>query len=139
MPYIYNMKKLNLYLTILTCCTLLACGTPESLKGFDSETWKADRNACNGQRTNLTSEFEKIRKELYGKKEYLVRNLLGKPDKEDLLARSQRIYYYYLVPGEQCKDSSVLTDALRAEIRINSLGKVSEITYNHPDQIKKPE
>lgn len=126
-------------LTIVACCACLACGTPESLQGFDSNTWKADRNACNGKRQTLTGEFEKIRKELYGKKEYIVRNLLGKPDKEDLLERSQRIYYYYLETGEQCRDASELSDALRAEVRINSLGKVSEITYNHPDKLKKPE
>ncbi|MBB6610102.1 hypothetical protein H7F15_03545 [Pontibacter sp. Tf4] len=133
------MKKLNTLLVIVTCLLTVACSTPESLKGFDSDSWKADKNACKGERGNLTPEFEKIRKELYGKKEYVVRNVLGKPDKEDLLKRSQRIYYYYLEPGSQCTDATTLSDAFRAEVRINSLGKVSEITYNYPDKVKKPE
>ena len=118
---------------------MFSCGVPESLEGFDSKTWKADKNACKGDRAKLVAEFEKIRKELYGKKEYVVRNLLGKPDKEDLLERSQRIYYYYLENGTQCQDASILSHVTRAEVRINSLGKVSEVTYNNPDKITKPE
>lgn len=139
MPYLYCMRKLNLLLFLLCCCLLGACGTPESLRGFDSKAWKDDKNACNGERTRLAPEFEKIRKELYGKKEYVVRNVLGKPDKEELLERSQRIYYYYLEAGEQCGSSEALSDANRAEVRINSLGKVSEINYNNPDKVAKPE
>ncbi|MBC5773265.1 hypothetical protein H8S95_04245 [Pontibacter sp. KCTC 32443] len=133
------MKKITPLLYLLLCFMVWSCYTPESLRGFDSETWKADKNACKGDRAKLSSEFEKIRKELYGKKEYIVRNVLGKPDKEDLLERSQRIYYYYLEAGPQCQDNKILTDVNRAEVRINSLGKVSEITYNNPDKIIKPE
>lgn len=133
------MKNLIPVLQLFICLTIFACGVPESLRGFNSESWKADKNACKGDRTKLIPEFEKIRKELSGKKEYVVRNLLGKPDKEDLLERSQRIYYYYLESGEQCQDASKLYDVTRAEVRINSLGKVSEVTYNNPDKIIKPE
>lgn len=133
------MKKLNTFLFIVACYITTACSTPESLQGFDSDTWRSDKNGCLGKRTTLIPEFEKIRKEIYGKKEYLVRNLLGKPDKEELMERSQRIYYYYLESGAQCEQTIDLSDALRAEVRINSLGKVSEITYNHPDKIEKPE
>ena len=133
------MEKTKLLIFGLLFLMFQSCQTPESLRGFDSDTWKADRYACNGEREKLIPAFEKIRKELYGKKEYIVRNVLGKPDKENLLERSQRIYYYYLEPGSQCQDPQTLSDVIRAEVRINSLGKVSEITYNHPDKIKKPE
>jgi hypothetical protein len=133
------MGKTKFLIWGLFLIMLQSCYTPESLRSFDSETWKADRYACDGKREKLIPEFEKIRKELYGKKEYIIRNLLGKPDKENLLERSQRIYYYYLEPGTQCQDPQTLSDVTRAEVRINSLGKVSEITYNHPDKINKPE
>ncbi|MEJ8755426.1 hypothetical protein WG947_00340 [Pontibacter sp. H259] len=133
------MKLHHATLYLLLSLAILSCGVPESLSGFDSETWKADKNACKGERAKLAPEFEKIRKELQGKKEYVVRNLLGKPDKEELMERSQRIYYYYLETGEQCVGSTELSEANRAEVRINSLGKVSEVTYNNPDKITKPE
>ena len=114
------------------CLLFASCGVPDSLKGFDSETWKNDRYACDGKRQAMTGELEKIRRELYGKKEYVVRNLLGKPDSESLLERNQRIYYYYLEPGTQCTDKNRLSEANWVEVRINPTGKVSEVSYKNP-------
>lgn len=133
------MKKLNSLLYLTICVLVFACGSPESMKDFDSAAWKADKNACKGDRAKLAPEFEKIRNEMVEKKEYVVRNVLGKPDKENLLERSQRIYYYYIEAGDQCQDASKLSDANRLEVRINSLGKVSEVNYSHPEKLKKPE
>ncbi|GAB3533238.1 hypothetical protein GCM10027443_18410 [Pontibacter brevis] len=118
---------------------LNACSTPEELRSFDSETWKEDRYACEGKRVELADDFEEIRKALYGRKEYVLRNLLGKPDHEELLERNQRNYFYYLEPGTQCTDRTMLSEANRVEVRINSLGKVSEITYTRPVNAAKPE
>ena len=126
------MIKRLVPLCLLFCLQLAACGVPDSLKGFDSETWKNDRYACNGKRQGMTGEFEKIRRELYGKKEYVVRNLLGKPDSESLLERNQRIYYYYLEPGTQCEQRRGMSEANWVEVRINPTGKVSEVTYKNP-------
>lgn len=126
------MIKRFIPIHLLLSLLLFACGVPDSLKGFDSETWKNDRYACNGKRQAMTGEFEKIRRELYGKKEYVVRNLLGKPDSETLLERNQRIYYYYLEAGTQCQERSKLSEANWVEVRINPTGKVSEVTYKNP-------
>lgn len=133
------MLKRLLFIPVFTLALLSSCGTPDSLKDFDSATWKSDTYACAGQRTTLVAEFEKIRKELYGKKEYVLRNLLGRPDSEELLERNQRIYYYYIEPGTQCKDRTNMSEANRVEVRINALGKVSEVTYNQPLNAAKPE
>lgn len=130
--------------TQFLCLMLLgACTTPDAFKDFDSDTWKADRFGCDNQRAALIDEFEQIRKEMYGKKEYIVRNVLGRPDSEELMERSQRIYFYYIEPGEQCQDTerrTQLSEANRVQVRINSLGKVSEITYYRPvAETTKPE
>lgn len=131
-------KRLLILPGLVVMGLLNSCGTPESLQSFDSDTWKEDRYACEGKRGELADDFEEIRKELYGKKEYVLRNLLGKPDSEELLERSQRIYFYYLEPGTQCADRSALSEANRVEVRINSLGKVSEVTYKEPISAAKP-
>lgn len=133
------LKRLFIVSGFVMIGFLHSCGTPESLQNFDSETWKEDRYACEGKRGELADDFEEIRKELYGKKEYVLRNVLGKPDSEELLERSQRIYYYYLEPGAQCEDRSALSEANRVEVRINSLGKVSEVTYKEPFTAVNPE
>lgn len=126
------MRK-QLVATSIACLMLFAsCGTPESLRDFDSDTWKNDRYGCDNRRGEMVNDFEKIRKELYGKKEYVVRNVLGKPDSEELMERNQRIYHYYFEPGPQCESRNQLTEANRVQVRINSLGKVSEVTYYRP-------
>ncbi|RIJ41815.1 hypothetical protein [Pontibacter oryzae] len=126
-------------IAIIGVLCLSACSTPESLKSFDSKTWKDDRYACSGKRGDLVDDLEAIKKELYGKKEYVLRNVLGKPDSEELMERNQRIYYYYLEPGTQCENRNMLSDANRVQVRINSLGKVSEVSYYRPIKTTKPE
>ncbi|TPE42532.1 hypothetical protein [Pontibacter mangrovi] len=132
------MLKLNILAPVAGLLLLGAC-TPDSLKDFDSDTWKDDRFGCDSKRAELVSDFEKIRKEMYGKKEYVVRNVLGKPDSEELMERSQRIYFYYIEPGTQCQNRKQLSEANRVQVRINSLGKVSEITYYKPVETANPE
>ena len=133
------MLKRYLYIPLLAAGLFSACSTPESLKNFDSETWKKDSYGCGSKRSEMVDDFEKIRKELYGKKEYVLRNVLGKPDSEELLERNRRIYYYYIEPGTQCTDRSVLSEANRVEVRIGATGKISEVAYHHPYNAAKPE
>lgn len=133
------MRKRFLYIPLLAVGLLSSCGVPESLQNFDSENWKADSFACAGKRGELVDDFEKIRKELYGKKEYVLRNVLGKPDSEELLERNRRIYYYYIEPGTQCSDRYKLSEANRVEVRIGATGKVTEVAYLHPYNAVKPE
>lgn len=131
------IRKITPY--IVGCLLLAGCSTPENLQGFDSEAWKNDRKGCSGERTKLINDLDSLRKEFYGKKEFIVRRLLGKPDKEELLERSQRIYSYYIEPGVHCTDSKGNSEANMVEVRINSLAKVSEITYKEPLKRRKPE
>ncbi|MCX2741491.1 hypothetical protein [Pontibacter anaerobius] len=135
------MAKRSIIAQSIGLLLLAACTTPDSLKDFDSTTWKNDRFGCDNQRAELVDDFELIRKEMYGKKEYVVRNVLGKPDSEELMERSQRIYFYYIEPGAQCQDRRTrMSEANRVQVRINSLGKVSEITYYKPvTETAKPE
>ncbi|GHA60156.1 hypothetical protein [Pontibacter akesuensis] len=127
-----HMIKNFRVIPVLGLFLLGSCGVPESLEGFDSETWKSDRYSCENKRAALLDDFEKIKKELYGKKEYVLRNLLGKPDSEELLAGNQRIYYYYIEQGAQCVDNKQLSDANRIEIRLTAVGKISEVGYYRP-------
>lgn len=124
---------------MLATLLLAGCSTPDSLKDFDSEAWINDRMGCNGDRIRLVYELDSLRTEFYGKKEYLVRGLLGKPDQEELLERSERIYYYYIEPGSQCSGARGMSEANRVEVRFNSLAKVKEINYKEPIESRKPE
>lgn len=126
------MTRRSILIPALSLLLLSACGVPESMQDFDSETWKNDRYGCQEQRGALVDDFEQIRKDLIGKKEYVLRSLLGKPDSEELLAGNQRIYFYYIEKGAQCGNNRELSEANRVQVRINAVGKISEVGYYRP-------
>lgn len=120
--------------SIIICSVFFsaACSESAQLDGFDSKSWKNDAKACKGTRQKMQTDFEAIRKELYGRQEKEIRAILGKPDGEELMARGQRLFYYYLESGTQCDQKDLISLANKAEIRFNALTKVSEITYTYP-------
>lgn len=126
------MKKLLSPVLLLVLPLLLGCSEPARIPGFDSDAWQQDKKGCNGTRNQLATDFEKIRRELYGKSEGDIKAILGRPDGEQLMSRGQRVFLYYLEPGSQCKQANKLSHANRAEVRFNALNHVSEITYLRP-------
>ncbi|WP_242928267.1 hypothetical protein [Pontibacter vulgaris] len=122
------MKTLPFLLFIL----LISCSEPARIEGFDSKEWKSDRAGCNGTRQEMQQKFESIRTGLYGRPEKEIIDILGRADGEALMARGQRVFYYYLEPGTQCQKKNFLSEANRAEVRFNALNRVSEITYIRP-------
>ncbi|TXK46398.1 hypothetical protein FVR03_10970 [Pontibacter qinzhouensis] len=126
------MLRKTLWVPFLLSLLLVACSEPAQIEGFDSTGWKADRLGCAGTREKMQQEFEQVRQELYTKGEAEIISILGRPDGEQLMARGQRIFYYYLEPGSQCKQKNNLSEANRAEVRLNALNKVSEVTYLRP-------
>lgn len=126
LPY---MRKL-LFIPLL--CLLLGCAKQARIDGFDSEKWQQDKKGCRDQRRAMLHEFDTIRLDLYGRDENDIKDILGKPDAEQLMRRGQRVFIYYLEPGAQCTERNKLSEANRAEVRFNALHKVSEITYLRP-------
>ncbi len=111
---------------------LASCSEPARMEGFDSDSWKSDKAGCASVRQGMQVDFEQVRRKLYGKEEPEIIDILGKPDGEQLMARGQRIFYYYLESGSQCEQKNNLSEANRAEVRFNALNRVSEITYLRP-------
>lgn len=123
------MRRL-LFIPLL--CVVLSCSQKASIAGFDSDNWKKDKKGCQAQRSTLLHDFDTIRLALYGKPENDIKDILGKPDAEQLMRRGQRVFIYYLEPGSQCSERNKLSEANRIEVRFNALQKVSEITYLRP-------
>jgi hypothetical protein len=125
-----NMKKLIPFALLVVLFG--ACTEPTRMAGFDSDTWQQDKKGCQGMRSQMIADFEQIRRDLYGLPEADIKDILGKPDAEQLMSRGQRMFFYYLEPGSQCDQRNRLSEANRAEVRFNALHKVSEITYLRP-------
>jgi hypothetical protein len=119
------MKK---YIIIFGLC-LTACNTTEKSfwEGFDTQSWQADANACEGQRAKLLDDFNrKMKQKLKGKSETVLIEGLGRPDRTELSKRNQKFYFYFVEKGAQC-DSTLPDNARRLSIRFDALGKINEI------------
>ena len=130
-----NMPKrggnIILYSTMLFCLLLLSsCNRKEKksnrLKGFNSETWIADKNGCNGDRLLLKNDLLSLKHNMRGYRSSEIENLLGKPDAQELYNRSQRYYIYFLDPGPKCDAPIENPQALF--VRFSAVGIANEFT-----------
>jgi hypothetical protein len=113
---------------LVSCFSLLflsTCSSPSEDFNFDSDTWKKDLNGCQGQRLKQQKQVEDMRLDLVGLKEYKIRQLLGKPDLEELMERSQKIYIYFIAPGPKCQ-AQAAPKKVALTVRLDALGNVRE-------------
>ncbi|GAA4386687.1 hypothetical protein GCM10023186_31600 [Hymenobacter koreensis] len=111
--------------SLLASCS----GQSITIPGFDDATWRRDSRACQGLRRNLLPPLDQNRQLLYGKTNGAINALLGHPDEEELEAQTQRAYYYYLEPGEQCQPGHPRSAARRLLLRFGALNTVTEVLY----------
>lgn len=112
----------------ISCCfMLISCSSNTSNFNFDSAQWKSDLNGCKGLRISLQEQVEEIRLKLVGLNERDIRQLVGKPDTEELMERSQKVYIYYLSPGPKCI-STTIKEFTILKVRFDALGTVREAT-----------
>jgi hypothetical protein len=124
----YNVTGIKWLLKIAPLITIffISCSSDQSDISFDSTAWKKDLSGCKSDRLTLKTDLENIRLQLPGKKETNIRKLFGKPDAEELLERSQKIYVYYLTPGPKCGLAPDSTRTTALAVRFDALGNVRE-------------
>lgn len=71
--------------------------------------------------TAITKEKEKLKV----LSEMDIIQLLGRPDENDLLQRSQKFYVYYLEPGPLCDQSKA--EAKKLILRMNAMSLTKEV------------
>ena len=117
------MQKLVL---VSFCLFLLSCGkTLPTLDGIDIEKWKEDKNGCTLVRQTSIDQLNHQREKIKSLSETEVVDLLGRPDKNELLKRNQKFFYYYLEPGTTCSNSKV--EFKKLMIRFNAIGLAKEV------------
>ena len=119
------MRNTIVFLFIIVC--LSSCQNATQFPGFDTEDWKKDRFACNGTRTGMKGDFEKVRQKLKGLTQMEVVDVLGKPDLQRLDERNMKSYLYFLEPARTCTGGK--NDAQVAILRFNAVDRVFEVTY----------
>ncbi|MBK5279141.1 MAG: hypothetical protein JJE09_09795 [Bacteroidia bacterium] len=119
------MQKLVLH--SLLFFLLLACGKPlPTFDDFDLDTWKDDKAGCKLVRKGLIDQLDKQREKIKSLSEQEVVDLLGRPDKNELLKRNQKFFYYFLEPGPAC--GSYNNEFKKLMIRFNAIGLAKEVS-----------
>ena len=107
---------------------LAGCGHALSdIPGFAAPAWRADRYACADKRVALLPPLLAARPRLYEARANDVTALLGPPDEEELLAQTEKVYHYYLVPGPQCGPRRPHAAGPRLSLHFGPLGTVTEV------------
>lgn len=123
------MIKQGILLLTLFSLFFACSAPPEKLGGLDLVQWRKDRSACGDVRAKLVEDFKAEENQLLGKFADDVGKMLGKPDIHQLAGRNQKVYIYYLENGTQCDDITQPSTAMKAVLRFNAIGLLTEITY----------
>lgn len=106
---------------------LLSCGKPmPTFDHIDIEKWKEDKAGCTLIRQPLIDQLDQQREKIKSLSESEVVELLGRPDKNELLKRNQKFFYYFLEPGPTCPNGN--PEFKKLMIRFNAIGLAKEVS-----------
>lgn len=104
-----------------------SCSKPlPTLENIDIEKWKEDKAGCLMIRQSFIEQLNNQREKIKSLSESEVVELLGRPDKNELLKRNQKFFYYYLEPGTTCGKENV--EFKKLMIRFNAIGLAKEVS-----------
>lgn len=122
--------RIGHYLLIFLMLLTAACTENKTFENFNSAAWKKDKLACKGERKRIAGDFEQIRRELLGMTQEEVLSLLGRPDFQLLMERTQKAYVYFVEPGVQCQGEKETSKARTVSFRFNAVNRATEIVYS---------
>ncbi|MDI9356081.1 MAG: hypothetical protein QM536_03530 [Chitinophagaceae bacterium] len=111
-------------LSLLSLFFATGCFYKCPIEGIDLEKWKKDKMGCLGKRgyflDTLIAQKESL-KRLY---ERDITYIFGRPDKQELYTRGQKVFIYYIYSADNC---SLQKKNITLEIKFNSIGLTNEI------------
>jgi len=115
-------------LIIIVLISLGACSPKIDLGSINIENWKNDRYGCKGLRIQDLDEMEKIKNTFLGANNQSIIKTLGRPDRVELVDKSQSFFFYFLEPSGDCEGVKTEKEPLKVLFRMNAISKVSEVT-----------
>lgn len=110
---------------------LQACSPALDAGEVNLDNWKADRYGCKGLRMQDLEKFREIKNEFLGADNQSIIKTFGRPDRVELVDKSQSFFFYFLEPSEACEGVEKEKEPLRVLFRMNAISKVSEITITN--------
>lgn len=122
------MKKIYSILGVLLLLSFLSCSGPVDAGKVNLENWKSDRYGCKGLRMKDLEEFQSIKNNFLGADNQALIKTFGRPDRVELVDKSQSFFFYFLEPSGNCEGVKIEKEPLRVLFRMNAISKVSEVT-----------
>ncbi len=123
-----SFYSISLVLLVFVFLAQMGCNRKKKkstrLQKFKSELWIQDKNGCSGERINLKDQLLSLKHNMRGFKADEIESLLGKPDAQELSARSQRYFIYFIEPGPKCGNTKENPMALF--VRFSAVGIANE-------------
>jgi hypothetical protein len=125
------MQKIKLLLSLVFLVIASSCSSPLDAGKINLENWKSDRYGCKGLRMKDLEEFRAIKNNFLGADNQALIKTFGRPDRVDLMDKSQSFFFYFLEPSKECEGVETEKEPLRVLFRMNALSKVSEVTITN--------
>ena len=122
------MKNLVLLIALSVFGWLSSCSSAVDAGKINLENWKSDRYGCKGLRFQDMEEFRAIKNQFLGIDNQALIKTFGRPDRVELVDKSQSFFFYFLEPSSDCAGVEQKKEPLRVLFRMNALSKVSEVT-----------
>lgn len=122
------MKNLVLLIALSVFGWLSSCSSAVDAGKINLENWKSDRYGCKGLRMQDIEEFRNIKNQFLGIDNQAIIKTFGRPDRVELVDKSQSFFFYFLEPSSDCAGVEQKKEPLRVLFRMNALSKVSEVT-----------
>lgn len=123
-----NLKPLHpyIYLAVLVISATSCSGKLET-GNINMENWKKDRNGCLGLRLQDLEEIKQLKNTFLAKNNQEIILTFGRPDRVELVDKSQSFFIYFLEPSDRCEQQTE-KEPLKVLFRLNAINKVSEVT-----------
>lgn len=92
------------------------------------ENWKSDHYGCKSLRMQDLEELERLKHTFLGVNNQGLIKTFGRPDRVELVDKSQTFFFYFLEPSDACEGIKIEKEPLRVLFRLNAVSKVSEVT-----------
>ncbi len=98
---------------------------------MNMENWKADHYGCKSLRMQDLDELERLKHTFLGVDNQALIKTFGRPDRVELVDKSQTFFFYFLEPSNGCDGVEIEKKPLRVLFRLNAISKVSEVTITN--------
>lgn len=109
-----------------------SCSSRLDAGNINLENWKSDRYGCKGLRIQNLEELRKIKNTFLEANNQELIKTFGRPDRVELLDKSQSFFFYFLEPSGFCEGVEE-KEPLKVLFRLNAISRVSEVTITTSD------